>query len=57
MERSHPAIRQWLTERRRELARNRIAQSVRRSAEAAEGHNPRERPAQTAGKPRPTGAS
>lgn len=54
MERPHPALRQWLTERRRELARNRISQSVRRSAEAAEARNSAKPPEAATPKPRAT---
>jgi hypothetical protein len=54
----HPAIGQWLTERRRELARNRIAQNVRRRAVAAEARSKSPKPAANgAGKPRASGAS
>jgi hypothetical protein len=54
----HPAIGQWLTERRRELARNRIAQSMRRRAQAAEARKaPRPAAAPGAGRPRTSGVS
>jgi hypothetical protein len=53
----HPAIAQWLTERRRELARNRIAQSLRRSAQASEMRKAPRTARSATGKPRPSGAS
>jgi hypothetical protein len=53
----HPAIGQWLTERRRELARNRIAQSMRRRAQAAEARKAPKPAPQSAGRPRTSGAS
>jgi hypothetical protein len=48
----HPAIGQWLTERRRELARNRIAQSMRRRALATEARTSPKPAASGTGKPR-----